>query len=143
MKGIFLLLAPVLGFFTGCSEAVCDCPSDVGGLVITTSTPITAVTLSGKACVDGRFRCIQADFDSVVHDSCMKLQIEPQMEGLCIVDVTLGGGPVRVERQMTRRPPGCCGGFIGEANHAGEIDLTMPIDTDGGQTIDANSTDSG
>lgn len=124
----------------GCSTTCGDCPSDVDGLVITVAVPITKVTLSGPACSGGRFRCVPADFDDVVHDPCTEVQIEAAAEGLCAVDLTLGADSVHLERQMTRRPPGCCGGFIGEANHAGEIDLTS---TDGGMGGDASGLDRG
>jgi hypothetical protein len=58
----------------------------------------------------------------------MKVQLRARAEGVCVVDLTVSGSPVHIERQMSRRPPGCCGGFIGEANHDGFIDLTMVND---------------
>jgi hypothetical protein len=106
----------------GCSTTVCDC-SDIVGLSIWTSAPVTDVKLSGPACAGGRFRCEPADFDDTIHDPCTKLQVEAEAEGSCVVDLTVGGSPVHLERQMSRRPPGCCGGYIGEAKHQGFIDL--------------------
>jgi hypothetical protein len=111
-----------------------DCAPDYTGLVVYTSPPITMVTLSGPACAGGVFRCEPADFDSTIHDPCTRLQIEAKTVGLCVVDLVVGGQPVHLERQMAQRPPGCCGGFIGEANHEGFIDLTA---TDGGAAEDA------
>ena len=124
------LMVPVLAVAL-CSSScapVCDCPAVVGGLVITTDGPVTAVALSGVACSGGRFRCIPADFDSTIHGACNRLQIEARAEGHCMVDLTVGGAPFRIEREMIRNPSGCCGGGIVEANHAGEIDLRMTPD---------------
>jgi hypothetical protein len=106
-----------------CPKDDCDCPSDVVGLVITTGAPVSDVQLSGPACSQGRFRCMPADFAPTVGPACTKIQIEARAEGTCVVNLMVDDAVVRVERQMSRRPPGCCGGFIGEANHAGEIDL--------------------
>jgi len=112
----------------GC-KPVCDCPPDVLGLVIETSEPVTEVELQGPACSGGRFRCIPQDFDSAIHGPCMQIQIEARAEGHCLVNLTIGGVKATVDREMTRRPAGCCGGFIGEANHQGQIDLRQ---NDGG-----------
>ena len=120
------VLATILGS-PGCAVE-CKCPPDVSGLVITTDAPVTEVSLSGTACSGGRFRCIPEDFDSTIHGACDQLQIDAPAEGHCVVDLTVGGVPVRIEREMTRRPAGCCGGGIGEANHAGQIDLRMTSD---------------
>jgi hypothetical protein len=127
------VLSIVLGvsagpYVLGCSPNCGDCVPDYEGLVIWTGAPVTAVTLSGAACTGGRFRCEPADFDNMIHDPCTKVQLQARAEGLCVVDLTVGGSPVRIERQMSRRPPGCCGGFIGEANHEGFIDLTANVD---------------
>jgi hypothetical protein len=120
-----LLIGP---FGLGCGTAVCDCPSDVDGLVKTAPAPVTSVDLAGSACSGGQFRCIPEDFDNAIHGECKRVQIEARAEGQCVVTLTVGGMPVQVQREMTRRPDGCCGGFIGEANHAGEIDLGTPGD---------------
>jgi hypothetical protein len=127
-----LLLASALGALAlGCGGDDCDCPSDVVGLVNTTGAPVSDVQLSGPACSGGRFRCIPDDFDDKVHPACTRLQIEAHAEGTCVVNLTIEDKIVRLERQMSRRPAGCCGGFIGEATHAGEIDLRPP-GNDGG-----------
>jgi hypothetical protein len=114
---------------SSCSPMCGDCVPDYVGLVLFTGPPISSVTLSGPACAGGRFRCEPADFDSMIHDPCTRLVIDPKAEGLCVVDLDVGGQSVHLERQLIRRPPGCCGGFIGEANHQGFIDLRV---TDGG-----------
>jgi hypothetical protein len=135
--GAVLSIAVAVGaapYLLSCSSTCGDCVPDYDGLVIETAAPVTAVTLSGAACNGGRFRCEPSDFDNLIHDPCTKVQLEAKAEGLCVVDLTVGGSPVRIERQMSRRSPGCCGGFIGEANHQGLIDLTARVDagTDGG-----------
>jgi hypothetical protein len=123
-------------YVLGCNPNCGDCTIDHEGLVIWTPAPVTAVTLSGAACTGGRFRCEPADFDNTIHEPCTKVQLLAKAQGLCVVDLTFGGSPVRIERQMSLRPPGCCGGFIGEANHEGFIDLTANVDA--GADLDAS-----
>jgi hypothetical protein len=126
---IKVLLAATAGVCAlGCGYGNCDCASDVLGLVISTGAPVTDIALSGPACREGKFRCIPNSFDNTIHGDCTRIQIEAAAEGLCIVSLVSGGASVRVERTMTRRPAGCCGGFIGEANYAGEIDLRQSSD---------------
>ncbi len=111
-----------------CGHGICECPNDPLGLVITTDAPVSAVALSGPACTGGHFRCVPADFDDVIHAPCTEVQIEAIAEGLCVVDLVVGDFPLGIERQMSRRPPGCCGGFIGDANHDGYVTLTTRVD---------------
>lgn len=124
-----------------CSHSVCDCPNDPVGLVITTDAPVSAVTLSGPACTGGHFRCVPADFDDVIHAPCTEVQVEAIAEGLCVVDLVVGHFPLGIQRQMSRRPPGCCGGYIGDANHQGYITLTAGADAgvDGDAAADAHA----
>jgi len=131
-RRLVVLVAIATTTAAACRHVYCECVDDVVGLVFRTDGPVTKVTLSGPACGGAHFRCIPADFDDAIHDKCAEVQIMPAAPGRCVVDLVIEGKPVHVERDLSERPKSeCCGGYIGEANGQGDIDLRHVADASG------------
>jgi hypothetical protein len=127
-----------------CAKTVCDCADGPVGLVVTTDAPVTKVRLSGTACASGHFRCIPEKFDDQIHGECKQLQVEAATEGSCIVDLTVGGTAMRIEREMSRSSCTCYSPYFIAANHDGEIDLRAKVDGGtNGEPTDAATVGSG
>jgi hypothetical protein len=123
------LLATAITLTPSCGDSFCDCYDGSLGLMITTDAPVTSVTLSGAACRKGQFRCWPEDLDSKIHGDCKSIQVVANAEGTCVVDLTIGGVAMRLERQMRRSTCDCYGTYYTEANQAGEIDLREKPDS--------------
>jgi hypothetical protein len=123
------LLATTVTPTLGCRDSVCDCYDGSLGLMITTDEPVTSVTLSGAACIEGQFRCVPENLNNKIHGDCQSIQVVVNAEGTCAVDLTVGGVAMRLERQMRRSTCDCYGAYYTEANQAGEIDLRQKPDS--------------
>ena len=117
------LLATALAITLSCGRSVCDCYDGPSGLMITTDATVTSLTLSGTACAKGQFRCVPENLDNKIHGECKTIQVVAQANGTCIVDLTVGGVAIHLERQMRRSTCECYGTYYTEANQAGEVDL--------------------
>jgi hypothetical protein len=123
-----VLLTCWLAAATSCGSSFCDCFDGDVGLIITADAPVTRVELSGDACAKGTFRCIPADFDNTVHGDCEQMQVIAPKAGTCIVDLTVGGQAVRLERQMVESTCDCYGRYFTEVDRHGRIDLSAKAD---------------
>jgi hypothetical protein len=122
------LFVTAVALTLGCGNSVCDCYDGSPGLMITTDAPVTSVTLSGAACMKGQFRCVPENLDNKIHGDCKSIQVVAKAEGTCVVDLTIGGVEISLERQMRRSTCECYGTYYTEANQAGEIDLRQKPD---------------
>ena len=122
------LFATAVALMPGCGNTICDCFDGPLGLMITTDSAVTSVTLSGAACVKGQFRCVPENLDNKIHGDCKSIQVVANAEGTCVVDLIVGGVAIPLERQMRRSTCECYGTYYTEANQAGEIDLRQKLD---------------
>jgi hypothetical protein len=117
-----------------CFSAPCNCPSG-GPLTITAADPITSIALSGPPCNGAKYRCnSHPSDDNVLAADCTTVYISPVSVGVCVIDVTVGGMTVHLERQFVNGPAGECAAPCGlsfvAVNGSGYIDL-RPL-ADGG-----------
>jgi hypothetical protein len=97
------------------------------GLVVTAGKPVTKVSLSGTACGESTYRCLPEKFDNQIHGDCRQLQVKAMAEGTCIVELTVGGDVVRIEKEMVLSSCQCYEKYYVATKHGGTIDLrTVP-----------------
>jgi len=136
---ILTYLSIAVGLVSCTAGAPCNCPQGAP-LEITAADPITSIALSGPPCNGAKYRCnSHANYDNVLAADCTTVDISPVTVGVCVIDISVGGMTVHLERQFVSGPVGECAGPCGfsfvAVNGTGYIDL-RPL-ADGGTISNA------